>query len=146
LLLLLVGCGGDTSDAPLAPDTSPAVGQRYRFSVAAPKAEQVLTITHVGKAKLRYSVQNVVDDAVVGEHPERALELVFASRPQAKDLKTETLTLAGRTYTCQVKEDGKLRAYTAVKDGHERFPGVVRISDGEDVVFELRAVEAPKSN
>jgi hypothetical protein len=143
LVLLLIGCAGDASNTVLAPSASPAVGQRYRFSVATPDAEQVLTITAVSEAGLRYSVENFVEGAPAGEQPKPPLELRFVGKAQAKGLKAETLHLAGRDFSCLVEEDGKLRVYTAVENERERFPGVVRISEGNDVVFELRAIEGP---
>lgn len=140
-VLLTVGCTDDAGQASPATGAEPAVGQRYRFLVAAPGAEQVLTVTKISEGSVHYSVQTFVSDAPVGDHPTRVLELRFPPRAAPKDPKTETLKLAGRSYTCQVSEENGLRTYTAIEDGKLRFPGVVKITSGKDLVFELRVIE-----
>lgn len=140
-LLLTVGCDDGASEAAPATGAEPAVGQRYRFSVAAPGAEQVLTVTRVSQDSVGYSVQTFVGGASVGDHPTRVLELRFSPQPVSSDPKTEALDLAARSYSCQVSEKDGLRTYTAIENGKLRFPGVVKITSGKDVVFELLAIE-----
>ena len=134
-LLLLTGCPDPGGPPPVA------IGQKYRFQLISPGAEQVLEVADVNAETVDYAVHAFVDGASVGEHPNRALTLSFSLLGDKVEGSTESLSLAGHVFTCRVTEDGDSRIFTAVQGGRPRFPGVVRITRGEQVVLELLEIE-----
>jgi hypothetical protein len=161
LTLLACGCSQDAG-APKTPATSRAetassegeagtgpdlshvkVGQKYHFALeqAGAKTTMVWEVSAIAATEIRYTVTVRMNGAALGAPSESVWSVPRVKAPERTQATVETLSLAGRDWTCRVVVADGTKTWTAVSGDRETFPPLLKQTQGDVVGCVLVKIE-----